>query len=383
MRHTSIAHRAALRLALVYAAAASLWILFSDRILGGLGLSLALEREISSVKGLLFVVFTAAILYAVARRYLTELHASRERYQRLFEHATEGLMVFRVLRAADGRMEDLVVVAMNPTQSERWSTAGGRALGRRLSERQDGDQRLRSSFELVADAVTAETPMRDELHVEDEDVYEALITYPIDHDLWALAVTDMTEMRRAEEVLRRQEADIRQAYVDVLDAVTGGKLVLLTEDALAAQLGRPLGAVQPVTALEQLAGARRDVAGMVMERFPQADRQLLTPVCEALNNVLKHAGGGEYQVFETAGRAQVMVADDGPGIDFRRLPKATLVPGYSTVASLGMGFTIMLQLCERVLLSTRPGRTVVVLEFGPDLVGLPAVPGSRASRASG
>jgi hypothetical protein len=28
-----------------------------------------------------------------------------------------------------------------------------------------------------------------------------------------------------------------------------------------------------------------------------------------------------------------------------------------------MGFTIMLQSCERVLLSTRPGRTSVVLEF--------------------
>jgi hypothetical protein len=27
-----------------------------------------------------------------------------------------------------------------------------------------------------------------------------------------------------------------------------------------------------------------------------------------------------------------------------------------------MGFTIMLQLCERVLLTTRPGRTVVTLE---------------------
>ena len=52
----------------------------------------------------------------------------------------------------------------------------------------------------------------------------------------------------------------------------------------------------------------------------------------------------------------------GPGIDFRTLPKATLVAGFSTAATLGMGFTIMLQLCDRVLISTHPGRTVVVLE---------------------
>jgi hypothetical protein len=49
------------------------------------------------------------------------------------------------------------------------------------------------------------------------------------------------------------------------------------------------------------------------------------------------------------------------------LPRATLVPGFSTAASLGLGFTIMLQLCERVLLTTRPGHTVVVLEFAPAL----------------
>ena len=37
--------------------------------------------------------------------------------------------------------------------------------------------------------------------------------------------------------------------------------------------------------------------------------------------------------------------------------------GFSTGSSLGMGFTIMLQSCERVLLSTQPGRTSVVLEL--------------------
>jgi len=62
----------------------------------------------------------------------------------------------------------------------------------------------------------------------------------------------------------------------------------------------------------------------------------------------------------------VAVTDRGPGIDFRTLPKATLTPGFSTAASLGMGFTIMLHLCERVLLSTQPGHTSVVLELAAD-----------------
>jgi anti-sigma regulatory factor (Ser/Thr protein kinase) len=92
---------------------------------------------------------------------------------------------------------------------------------------------------------------------------------------------------------------------------------------------------------------------------------MLSAAGEALDNALKHAGGGAYQAFAREDCLQIAISDDGPGIDFRTLPRATLVPGFSTAASLGMGFTIMLQLCERVLLSTRPGHTVVVLEFAP------------------
>ena len=74
-----------------------------------------------------------------------------------------------------------------------------------------------------------------------EDAYELLSTYPTGGDLWALSAVDVTELREAEQALRRQEEGIRRAYVDVLDAVTGGKLILLTEEELAAELGEPLG----------------------------------------------------------------------------------------------------------------------------------------------
>ena len=106
---------------------------------------------------------------------------------------------------------------------------------------------------------------------------------------------------------------------------------------------------------------------------------------EALDNALKHAGSGTYQVFAKNGLLQVAISDDGPGIDFRTLPKATLVRGFSTAASLGMGFTIMLQLSERVLLATRPGHTQVVLEFAARRTrtgGTAATSTSRRRRAA-
>ena len=203
-----------------------------------------------------------------------------------------------------------------------------------------------------------------QLCVRAEDTYEQVTAYPAGSDLWALSSMDVTEVREAELAIRRQEEDIRRAYVDVLDAVTGGKLILLAEETLAGELGQPLSDVMPINAPAQLADARRLVVDAAERRYPGQRRHtdLLSPVSEALANALKHAQGGTYQVFAKNGRLQVAITDEGPGIDFRTLPRATLVPGYSTAASLGMGFTIMLKLCERVLLCTRPGHTQVVLE---------------------
>ncbi|HMK91712.1 MAG TPA: ATP-binding protein, partial [Thermoleophilia bacterium] len=154
-------------------------------------------------------------------------------------------------------------------------------------------------------------------------------------------------------------------YVDVLDAVTGGKLILLTDEELGHELGAPITDLRSFSTPGELAAARRTLVGAAEEGFPGRIRHtdLLSTVGEALDNAMKHAGGGSYRAFARDGSLQVMIADEGPGIDFRTLPRATLVPGFSTAASLGMGFTIMLQLCERVLLVTRPGRTVVTLEF--------------------
>lgn len=177
---------------------------------------------------------------------------------------------------------------------------------------------------------------------------------------------NVTELRQAEEALRLQEEGIRRAYVDVLDAVTGGKLILLTEKELHAELGEPLSDPVPFRTPAELAAARRMLVRTAEAGFPGRVRHtdVLSTVGEALDNAIKHGGGGTYQAFARDGSLQVAVADEGPGIDFRTLPRATLQRGFSTASSLGMGFTIMLQVCERVLLSTHPGRTTVVLEFG-------------------
>lgn len=364
-RRRRAARRLALRYTLLYAIVAIAWIVLSDRALAWLAFPDDVELVLASVKGIGFVLVTASLLMAFGLRYFRGLEASQERYTRLFENAVEGLTVFKVVRERNGELADLELVDINPTQQSRSGLSREEAVGSRLSRPDGLDERTRSYLEVVASAADSGTPARSELHIESDDAYELLEAYPVGRDRWALAAQDISGVRQAERALRRQEEGIRRAYVDVLDAVTGGKLVLLTEEELAGQLGSPLMEPEPVKAPRELADARGVITRKAAERFPDwvPRTDVRTPVGEALVNALRHAGGGSYQVLARDDRLQVLVRDDGPGIDFRTLPRATLQAGFSTASSLGMGFTIMLQVCERVLLSTRPGRTSVVLEF--------------------
>lgn len=359
------ARRLALRYALIYAAAATAWVVIAEQVLAWTGLRHDVEPVGSAVIVVGFVVVTAVLLLALGLRYLRSLEASQERFTHLFENAVEGLTVFDVVRDDEGAIADLEIVDVNPAQLLRTGLSREEAVGRRLSRPDGLDERTRSYLEVAASAAEAGQPTRSELFVESDDAYELLEAYPVEHDRWAVAALDISGVRHAERALRRQEDDIRRAYVDVLAAVTGGKLILLTDEELAAQLGRPLMEPAVISAPRDLSEARGAVVRVAGEHFPglAAHTDVRAPVGEALVNALRHAGGGAYQLFTHEGTLQVLVRDDGPGIDFRTLPRATLQPGFSTASSLGMGFTIMLQVCERVLLSTRPGRTTVVLEF--------------------
>lgn len=171
------------------------------------------------------------------------------------------------------------------------------------------------------------------------------------------------EFVKAQSELRQKDLAVRQSYVDVLDAVTGGKLILVTEDELRATIGEELMAPRPLADAQSLSGARREIAeclhGLALEDHDSA----MLAASEALTNAVKHGGHGEYGIYRTEDCLQIAVRDFGPGIDFRELPKATLIQGFSTTSTMGLGFTIMLEVCDRVLLTTDTTGTVVVLEI--------------------
>lgn len=178
--------------------------------------------------------------------------------------------------------------------------------------------------------------------------------------------TDVTSLKKAEEELRRRDHDIRQAYADVIAAVTGNRFILMNVDEVEESLGEPVSERFEVNSFSRLAEGRAFVREAIETIAPGYDRteSFIMAVGEALTNAVKHGGGGSCRIFREDDVLKVMISDRGPGIDFRNLPKATLLSGFSTSGTLGIGFTIQLDASDRVLLATHPGSTVVVLELG-------------------
>lgn len=172
--------------------------------------------------------------------------------------------------------------------------------------------------------------------------------------------------READEELKKKDEQIRQAYTEVIAAVTGGKLVLMTGQEIRSALGQPVTGELAVSSADELAGARSKISQAVSSGGWAGKRglpRLITCFSEGITNALKHSGSGMCRLRCTETALQFCVRDSGPGINFNNLPRATLTPGFSTVGTLGMGFTIMLGQSDRVLLATGPGETYLVMEM--------------------
>jgi anti-sigma regulatory factor (Ser/Thr protein kinase) len=182
------------------------------------------------------------------------------------------------------------------------------------------------------------------------------------------AAIALTHARRQRE-LAQAEAQKKQFYRDILCAVTNGKLTLCERDEIEQHWSWPCVG-RPVRREEDIRGVREAVTDTGLGAGLPQDRveDLCLCASEAATNALKHAGGGEAYVVATPTVVRVRVEDRGGGIDPFHLPRATLMKGYSTRASMGLGFTLMHELADRLYLNTSADGTTVILEMALDPV---------------
>ena len=166
------------------------------------------------------------------------------------------------------------------------------------------------------------------------------------------------------ELKKEQEASRTKLYQDVLFAATGGRLHLMEIGDLAL-LGENWQDLQEmdITEPSQIRDARHlaeeiaSVAGLDEEG--KTDAALC--VSEAVTNALKFGTKVLFRGGRVADQLRFLIQDDGPGLEHALLPRVTLQKGFSTGASMGMGFSLMLEIMDQVCLSTGPHGTTVLL----------------------
>ncbi|MGO8673060.1 MAG: PAS domain S-box protein [Capsulimonadaceae bacterium] len=164
----------------------------------------------------------------------------------------------------------------------------------------------------------------------------------------------------------RRGAEMQKRFLrEVLESVSDGRLLLVdTDDGLPPALTQ-YGEVVKLSHDHGPVGIRNlaRAAAEDLEFAPDRVFDLMTAVSEAAANAMKHGGGfAEARVGVKHDRVRVTITDWGTGIGMKDIPRATLSRGYSTSATLGHGFKIVLQTVDRIWLRTGPGGTTVVLD---------------------
>ena len=173
---------------------------------------------------------------------------------------------------------------------------------------------------------------------------------------------EQAELEAARQRLLEAEIEKKRFYREVIRAVTNGKLQLVDGNGIPNGgeriLDMPLDGPQQYALLRQQLRAECTAAGMTVE---DAEDMVLA-VGEAVTNAIKHARDSRCVVYRDNERLIARVADHGEGIHLVNLPATILEAGFSTKVSLGMGYTIMLQLMDCLWLATGAEGTIVQLE---------------------
>lgn len=169
-------------------------------------------------------------------------------------------------------------------------------------------------------------------------------------------------LHTANEGRQRAEQEKVTFGREITRLVTGERLVLCEAADVPAHTGVPvLPVMKPrdVREARQIVRAHAESLGWAPSRI----YELQLCVGEAGTNAIRHAGTASFQAWTNDNEVTFRFADTGPGIDFNRIPSA-LTSGYSTGSSLGMGFTLMLELADTIQLATDKRGTVLQLTLG-------------------
>jgi PAS domain S-box-containing protein len=223
--------------------------------------------------------------------------------------------------------------------------------------------------------IAGQKPVVDELHQftppDGRTRWFSTTKVPLDPEVGGGLVgisRDITDRKIAEEKLQtislrlmEAEKDKKVFYTQVVRAVTGGKLNLVDFEEIPAMARLDLSiALDKPENYSLLREQLRELAGRA-EFSPEQTEDLILATGEAVTNAIKHAVNGVCEACLTPEGIAVRVRDHGHGIRSEDLPETLFQAGFSTKISLGLGYTLLLQLVDGIWLATGAGGTTLQL----------------------
>ncbi len=302
------------------------------------------------------------------KRYTEALQDSEERYRRLFEYSPDMVLL---LSAATGAF-----IGMNPAVTHVLGYAPYDVLGKNPGDispefQPNGKSSHEEAVRLIQEQAGGPAQRFEWiLKKKDGTLVECeigLVSYKLHgEELIQAIVRDVTERKQAEERRRSLEQELdRQKkvfYRDTILTVTGGKLDVCDYADVEPFVVRSSISVK-IEDTSRVGYGRHQTKKMLDEFGLTGDRldEFMVGVGEAITNAVKHGVRGTVYVGHDDALVWTVVADQGGGIESLILPRAVLLRGFSTKPSLGLGYSIMLDVSDRMLLSTGPSGTNVVL----------------------
>lgn len=200
--------RSVIRISLTYAVLAGLWVVFSDDFLLLMFRDPTRLIQYEKAKGLVFIVLSAALIYALASRHVRQiergqaLQSAKDReFRYLFLNNPLPMWVFD--------RETLRFLEVNEAALRKYGYTREEFLSMRISDIRPPEDlpRLYQQLGSVGVAVTESKNWRHRLkdgRLIDVDVASHALSF-LGREAWLVVVYDVTERKRLEDELRRQQ----------------------------------------------------------------------------------------------------------------------------------------------------------------------------------
>ncbi len=202
-------------IALLYFAFSSCWILFTDRLVHGLGLSNAYLLKVSEAKGILFISLSTLLMYVLVEKALRQRHSVATAYWQLVETAQEGVWSVD----AEGK-----TVFANENMAAILGTSPGEMIGKSILPFVPQEKKN----ELLNHLLQREQGLQEHyefpfLRADGAQVWTLLRVSPVlrdgQHSGCLALVSDITKRKRAEEEVRNTAAQWQATFDAVQDLV--------------------------------------------------------------------------------------------------------------------------------------------------------------------